>query len=208
MKKLIFLVAAALLSATAFCAEHTLGLGITFPVSSLNFKDSDDEFDEDITQTGVGVDLTYLFISDSGFTGKADFAFEKISASDFEENPDEGLNCVFDFGIGYTFLRDEKFSLSALGMFGFSLGAYNWYDDPVTESLLMKTLDFGVDVVGKFKFTNHLGAFANLGLRYSIDAGSKYEVEFRASAHEEDFDIGLKTQGFRFIPTLGVSWTF
>lgn len=62
MKKLIFLAAAALLSATSFCAEHTLGLGITFPVSSLNFKDSDDEFDEDITQTGVGVDLTYLLL--------------------------------------------------------------------------------------------------------------------------------------------------
>ncbi|MBO6131618.1 MAG: hypothetical protein J6P28_06600 [Treponema sp.] len=93
MKKLIFLAAAALLSATAFCAEHTLGLGITFPVSSLNFKDSDDEFDEDITQTGVGVDLTYLFISDSGFTGKADF----------EENPDEGLNLGFYFVVSWTF---------------------------------------------------------------------------------------------------------
>lgn len=62
-----------------------------------------DEFDEDITQTGIGVDLTYLFISDSGFTGKADFSFAKLETSDFEVNPDEGLNWGFDFGVGYTF---------------------------------------------------------------------------------------------------------
>lgn len=48
-------------------------------------------------------------------------------------------------------------------MFGFNLGAHNRYYDLETVSLVMNTLDFGID---------------------------------------------LKTSGFRFIPTLGVSWTF
>jgi hypothetical protein len=37
-------------------------------------------------------------ISNSGFTDKADF----------EENPDEGLNLGFDFGVGWTFQFPAK----------------------------------------------------------------------------------------------------
>lgn len=207
MKKIISLIAATVLSVTAVIAEgneHNLGIGITFPISSLKIGD---DVDESLSQKGMGFDVTYLFIHDSGITAKADCTLALVSSSVSGEDPDNGLNWTIDLGIGYTFLRNEKFSLSALGMIGYNYSEAGFGDSESAKiSFTMKTIDFGADVIGKYKFTNHLGAFANLGFRYSIDKGSSYEYSDYNNSLK--FSDDAKTSGFRFVPTLGLNWTF
>ena len=76
----------------------------------------------------------------------------------------------------------------------------------------MMTFDIGADVIGKYKFTDHLGAFVNLGLRYAINMKTQYDFDVSYDGEKVDelsySDDGFKTSGIRFQPTLGVSWTF
>lgn len=204
MKKIICLVAAAVLSATAFCAEHTLGLGLSFPISSLKAKlkgDVAEEWEDDLSQTAVGVDLTYLCVLDNAVSIKLDLGFDNISSNDVPDDPDWHYDFIFDIGAGYTFPINEKFTLSTLGMLGINYGGYDWTYEINNKDysffITIFTFDIGADVIGKYKFTDHFGVFANLGLRYSINLASNYN-------DEGDFE----TSGFRFIPTLGASWTF
>jgi len=209
MKKIIALVAGLAMSMTAVFAEHTLGLGLNIPVNSLTIDS------EDVFEIGFGVDLSYLFIHDSGITAKADAGFKSLSAdSDIPYLEGNGVSFGFDLGAGYTFINEEKFSLSALAMFGVTIGGVNadFTDSFETEeikaetTLTIETFDIGADVIGKYKFTDHLGAFVNLGLRYAINMKTECEIEYEGGDTFKVDDI--KTSGIRFLPTLGVSWTF
>nr|MCR4790997.1 hypothetical protein [Treponemataceae bacterium] len=175
MKKIIALVAGLAMSMTAVFAEHTVGLGLNIPLNSLEVED------EDFSEHGFGFDLSYLFIHESNITAKADVALNIMNTDDFET--DENMaQFAFDLGAGYSFLNEEKYSLSALAMFGMTIGGYGKeYNDyegttglEAESSLSMMTFDIGVDVIGKYKFTDHLGAFVNLALRYAINIKTQY----------------------------------
>ena len=219
MKKIIALVVTALVSASAVFAgnfEHSLGIGATFPISSVSF---DEDYIDDASQTGVGFDLTYLAIhNNNNITFKMDFAYSAISSDDVVSDPDATHDIMFDLGLGYTFLKNERFTLSALGMLGMSLSGYDWtykysyLGQPCTVDALAAwmTFDIGADLVGKVKFTDHFGMFANLGFRYGIGVWDRYYAEGKINGKKVvDIDENLNIAGaFKFIPTIGVSWTF
>lgn len=213
MKKIVALVAGLAMSMTAVFAEHTVGLGFNVPVNSLKVED------DKLSEHGFGFDLTYLFIHESNFTAKADVAMNIMNTDDFET--DENMaQFAFDLGAGYSFLNEEKYSLSVLGMFGMTIGGYGKeYNDyegttglKAESGLSMMTFDIGADVIGKYKFTDHLGAFVNLALHYAINIKTQYDFDVSYNGDDVDYlsysDDGLKTSGIRFQPTLGVSWTF
>lgn len=213
MKKIIALVAGIAMSMTAVFAEHTVGLGLNIPVNSLKVED------ESVSEHGFGFDLAYLFIHESNITAKADVAFNIMNTDDIESDANSG-QFAFDLGAGYTFLNEEKYSLSALAMFGMTIGGYGKeFSDyegttglKAESSLSMMTFDIGADVIGKYKFTDHLGAFVNLGLHYAINMKTQYDFDVSYDGEKVDelsySDDGFKTSGIRFLPTLGVSWTF
>ncbi len=208
MKKIIALVAGIAMSMTAVFAEHTVGLGFNIPVNSLKVEDTD------VSEHGFGFDLTYLFIHENGFSAKADAALNIMDTDDIPSDGSMG-NFVFDLGAGYTFLNKEKFTVSVLGMLGMTLGGhskdYEIEDHKVTYDCSWLTFDIGADVIGKYKFTDHFGAFVNLGLRYAINMKTNEELEFEDSDVNELFGYSnddLSTKGIRFQPTLGVCWSF
>lgn len=131
MKKLISLVAVALLSVTAlFAAEHTFHVGL--PVSYVTGYDSGSD------NNGLGAGFfyfDYVKVHDSKFSFKADAAIGASYTS---------TGC----GFGFSPIANEKMTLSLFGDFGFGNPDF---------------IKFGADAMFTYRFTNHIGAFADIG---------------------------------------------
>lgn len=134
MKKLISLVAVALLSVTAlFAAEHTFHVGM--PVAYVTGYEVDDD-----NGIGTGFYFDYVKVHDSKFSFKADAAFGSSSLGASYTS----TGC----GFGFSPIANEKMTLSLFGDFGFGNPDF---------------IKFGADAMFTYRFTNHIGAFADIG---------------------------------------------
>lgn len=190
-------------------------MGLTVPVTTFSF---DGDYVEDFSQTGVGFEIDWLGISiDSGLTFRADFSLDFLSTSEIDD-ADTAFELGLEIGAGYSFVRNEKFTVGVLGMLGFTYGGYEWTDkygyDVVSVdadyTINFLTFDFGADLVGKYQFTENFGAYASLGFRYGVAIDSEFYAEAKYQGTrilDLDEDTGLSS-GFKFKPTIGLCWTF
>ena len=135
MKKIIALIAAALVSVTvAFSAEHTFHLGLPIGYGTGSGYADDDGMD-------MGFHFDYTKVHESRFTFKAQTFYGLVT----------GKEPRFDFmgvGFGFSPIANEKMTLSLCGDAG--LGGSGF-------------LTFGVDAMFTYRFNRHWGAFASLG---------------------------------------------
>ena len=218
MKKILAFVAATLFGAAAFAGswQSTVGLGFAIPISTFGI---DEDGADDIKQTSFNADLMYLGVhTENGLTAKFDFSIGVPKCDDIPDGDGEDpIDFTFDLGVGYSFIRTEKITLGVLGVFGFDHSSYDskatfdGYTLPIDSTIGLTSINFGVDAIGAFRFTNHFGGFANIGLRYVIagTASTEYDVPEAAKnlgiGDDNDVDISGKIS---FRPTIGLIWTF
>ena len=137
MKKLISLVAVAILSVTAlFAAENTFHVGL--PIANVTgYSDDVTWFGNDSSSNGItcGLYADYVRVFDGKFTFKAEASF----AGPFTQT---------GIGLGFSPLADAKKTLSLFGDIGF--GKPNIFS-------------VGTDVMFTYRFTEKWGAFADVG---------------------------------------------
>lgn len=215
MKKLLSVALAAIIGASAFAGENfksILGVGFGLPLTSGAYNNSD--FNFDAKQTAYGADVTWVgILTESGLSFKADAFIGGISCSDIDDklkalDKEICAELSFDLGAGYSFIRTDAFTLGAFGVLGLSVDTFNYslqksnYDRKASVGAV--SFDIGADIFANYKFTNMLGVYADLGFRGMFGKGnSKNKVNDQTVS-----DIELDYKGFKFLPAIGLSFTF
>ena len=134
-----------------------------------------------------------------------------------------GVFSNLEIGAGYTFIKDEKLTLSVLGMLGLDLSVYSDSKDDVaydtTKADYSATYGFamfslGADLYVSYKFKPNFGVFGNVAGRYLVAGGAfgekkyEYKIGGRTETNTTDYDAGDLRGKFRVQPTIGVVWTF
>ena len=202
MKKILALVAASLLSLSSF-AENTFHVGVFFPVTILDIDG------ESVVAETAGAAFDFTHVADCGFTFKAG-AGCGFGLSDIEDTKGDNLTWFdldFSAGFGGSFIHDEKMTLSLLGDIGLRIqgGGEESSDDWTGHNgvdYIPVMFYFGPEVSFTYRFTPHVGLFANLGVFYAIGSTSA-EITSAGETVSDD----LSTSGFIVQPKLGVAFT-
>ena len=210
MKKLLVAFVAALLASSVFAGEFHLGA--YFPVTRLDvdFDDGKEDFDA----SGFGIKFDYTHITDSNFTWKVGTAIGYTRSSDIIDGEKKGgLDYGVGGGLGWTFINTPNMTLSLTGNIGshmlyfsasdseYESGVKISYDANFTSYLLY----IGPEVSFTYRFTDKLGAYAGLGLYYSFGTTSvDYKVSGGGISYSDNDSYW--TDGFIYMPSLGVSW--
>ncbi len=210
MKKLLVAFVAALLASSVFAGEFHLGA--YFPVTRLDvdFDDGKEDFDA----SGFGIKFDYTHITDSNFTWKVGTAIGYTRSSDIIDGEKKGgLDYDVGGGLGWTFINTPNMTLSLTGNIGshmlyfsasdseYESGVKISYDANFTSYLLY----IGPEVSFTYRFTDKLGAYAGLGLYYSFGTTSvDYKVSGGGISYSDNDSYW--TDGFIYMPSLGVSW--
>ena len=220
MKKIIALVAAAALSATAAFAEKTIHIGVQFPFSDLSasgFADPAEIDGNTIVADGVGGDFStsgaggsfgYTYVADSGFTSKFRVGLAGISTSDIKTISGKnlaGLELDLGLGFGGSFIHNERMTLSLTGDLGLRMRYFSWTDSyeisgddyDVDMEILSPVFFIGPELSYTFRFGEHVGMFVSLGYFYNIGMFACQYNQRDAS----DFTVS----GFSFQPKFGLS---
>ena len=205
---------------------NNIGVGVSVPFSKIEFEEKDNIKPDDISQMGFAIESTYLGYHENGFTAKADYAFGVFTTDDVNIQGDTknvGIGGNVDIGAGYSFIRNEKFTLATTLMFGLSL--YSYFDhgtsdkDTVDEKeydtvMALCTLDLGADIFASYRLSEHFGLFANLGIRYYPVgvSGSQTDYEWKEGSTKytksDESDNYTLSGKYKIAPTLGVVWNF
>lgn len=223
MKKIVALVAATVLSASAVVssvfAENTLHMGAGFPISPLKVDYDGDK--EDFSSTGVDFAFDYTHVAEGGFAWKVGFDIGGANTSDIGDvngNDASAFDFAFGFGFGGSPIHNERMTLSILGDFGirvqnYDIGSYSALGNSVAIDWVNFLFYIGPEISYTFRFNSHIGLFANFGIFYNIGAGGfSYEAtgnQAFVKLVEENFPDEVYTvSGFTFQPKLGLAVTF
>ncbi len=164
-------------------------LGFSFPQTTF-----ENEYDYEIKQSAYDFDMQYMMIKkSSGLTFKFRYDIGLASTSDISESKDNkfGMDMFFDFGVGFSPIRNQRFTLSVLGLAGFDFDFYT-NDEKFTRSGNQGTymcrewtnhetrtfFDFhlGFEGVATVNFTRHFGMFASLGVHLIVTGNDTYSL--------------------------------
>lgn len=197
MKKLLTLVAAAVFSVSAVFAESAFHIGAAIPVDALSVND------HSFTVTGFDFTADFTHIADAGFTWKIGFdaGSARAEMEGFKSYDLDGGNFAMDAGFGWSFIHNEKMTLSLTGDIGFDIFSASYNSNLETFTFLFY---IGPEVSFTFKFLSHLGVFANVGLYYATGStGMRYPTG-SSSNTTDTYDAS----GIIFKPKFGISIPF
>ena len=219
MKRLLALVASAMLTTFAF-AENTVHLGAFFPIHPATL--GQDGQTADLSSTGVGGTVDFTHVCDSGFTFKFDLGLARASTKDLWDESVSGVNFLADAGFGWSFIHNEKMTLTLTGNIGLSVCSYKledkYYTTSYTGSKVLAERErklnpitefyFGPEVAFTYRFNKHFGAFADVGLFYATGS-AKYKTKAEVFGTKlYDDSTSLDISGLLFVPKAGMSFTF
>ncbi len=224
MKKIFSVMAIALLATGLFAKTWTnnVGVGFTVPISTIGIDKSGAD---DIFQVGYGVKGFYLGYHQNGFTVRAAESLGLATSKDIklqDRDTNLGFFSNLDLGAGYSFIRDDKMTLSLLGMIGLDIAAYSTsrsstYDKKsadLTATLGYAMFSVGADAYFAFKFKPNFGLFADVACRYLVAGGSFGETEYEYKNGSKTETVKFDTTDgdlrgkFRIQPSIGVVWSF
>ena len=204
---------------------NNIGAGFSLPISQFGVDKSGAD---DIFQLGYGIEATYLGFHENGFTVKADVSGGLATSKDIsiqDHSTNLGVFYNFAVGAGYSFVRTQKFTLSATAMLGLDAASYSNSEDDiqydgkdcenVSRNLTYTMFSAGADLFASYKIKEHFGVFANISARYLVAGGTSQNVDWtwkdesglkrKESAEGDGPDLKGK---FRVQPTIGVVWNF
>lgn len=208
---------------------NNVGFGFALPVSQIG---ADESGADDIMQVGYGLEATYVGVHEGGFTAKADVSAGLATSKDIalqDSDTNLGYFSNFSLGVGWSFVRTEKFTLSATGMVGFDI--YSFFDskdidetdeankrkyEELDTTFSMGLFSVGADLFASYRTGEHFGFFANVSARYLVAGGSTFDSEWTYKDTESGYrktESGTKDGPdllgkFRIQPTVGVVWNF
>ena len=197
---------------------HFAGAGVTVPVT---------HYEIDRTKTdlvNVGMNLSYTGVARNGFTAKAAVSSGASVTDDvkFVGSDDDwqvGSFVIGELGMGYTFGRPDKFTLSVLAVVGFEVDDFESSAKDYKHEDLGKVdrsyqtafgaFTVGGDLVARMAVSKHVGVFASAGARWNAVAvtlaSTKYEKDdFKRVDTETSDDRGT----YSVVPTVGAMWAF
>ena len=236
MKKIIFIALSAVLAVTAIFAQEeetaqeesavtaetsekkwTNNIGTQLSVPVTKYKVDGKKID----QWGISFGLMYMGVHRNGFTVKTTSGGGSASTGNFsfegDNNRQYGVYMHGDLGAGYSFVHNERFTLSALAMFGIEGATYETekksfahdelgnVDKNYTVTLFGFTL--GADITAAMYTREHFGYYTTISARYiplaSMLSGVKYEAnDFTRSDTYTTMGHGV----FNLTPSFGVVW--
>ena len=236
MKKIIFIALSAVLAVTAIFAQEeetaqeesavtaetsekkwTNNIGTQLSVPVTKYKVDGKKID----QWGISFGLMYMGVHRNGFTVKTTSGGGSASTGNFsfegDNNRQYGVYMHGDLGAGYSFVHNERFTLSALAMFGIEGATYETekksfahdelgnVDKNYTVTLFGFTL--GADITATMYTREHFGYYTTISARYiplaSMLSGVKYEAnDFTRSDTYTTMGHGV----FNVTPSFGVVW--
>ena len=217
MKRLLALVATAMLSTFAF-AENTVHLGAFFPIHPATLKS--DGVSKDLSSTGVGGTVDFTHVCDSGFTFKFDLGLARASTKDLWDESVSGVNFLGDAGFGWSFIHNEKMTLTLTGNIGLSICSYKLEEKYTTTSYSSTVVAdrerkltpiefyFGPEVAFTYRFNKHFGAFADVGFFYATGSAKLKNKAEALGTKMYDTSASLDISGLLIVPKVGVSFTF
>lgn len=196
MKKILTIIAAAVFSVSSIFAENAIHLGGSIPSGS--FTTDAEGVDLDMSTSGFVFAFDYTHIADAGFTWKIGFDAGSISGDyDVAKNVDfEGAFFDSEIGFGYSFIHNEKMTLSLTGNLGFDFFTLTTDVSFVGDSATL-LFHIGPEVSFTYKFLSHFGVFGNLGLYYAT-----------GSTTGDSIDDSYSTSGVIFKPKFGIAIPF
>ena len=217
MKRLLALVATAMLTTFAF-AENTVHLGAFFPIHPATLKS--DGVSKDLSSTGVGGTVDFTHVCDSGFTFKFDLGLARASTKDLWDESVSGVNFLGDAGFGWSFIHNEKMTLTLTGNIGLSICSYKMEEKYTTTSYSSTVVAdrerkltpiefyFGPEIAFTYRFNKHFGAFADVGLFYATGSAKLKNKAEALGTKLYDTSASLDISGLLIVPKVGVSFTF
>lgn len=217
MKKLIVIAAAlAVVSSSAFAKKWTnnIGIGLDVPFSQLETKDEGKT--NTLKQTGFTFDATYLGIHENGFCAKADYYVGAYNTKDLSQK-DESMVGIFNsiaVGAGWALVNDSKKVVTLTGMIGVDVTTYS-EDETVGEYEIESEYTFvslavGADLFASYRFKEHFGVYANLGVYYLPTGSISGEIRTKHGNYTETYklDDSDLTGKYRISPSIGIVWNF
>ena len=217
MKRLLALVASAMLTTFAF-AENTVHLGAFFPIHPATLKS--DGVSKDLSSTGVGGTVDFTHVCDSGFTFKFDLGLARASTKDLWDESVSGVNLLGDVGFGWSFIHNEKMTLTLTGNIGLSICSYKLEEKYTTTSYSSTVVAdrerkltpiefyFGPEIAFTYRFNKHFGAFADVGFFYATGSAKLKNKAEALGTKLYDTSASLDISGLLFVPKAGMSFTF
>ena len=214
MKKFFCLVSSIIIGAVAFAGEKynvKAAVGFTLPVTVTNY-DFETSSNLDIDQIGFGLDLSYLFFKKTnGLTFKLGISFDLINSEQMNEEFEGGgvkkgfcRESELNAGIGYSFIKTDRFTLTALAMFGFGSTTYLYNYGSAELSITHVYFDFGADLDCFFQINNSLGIYGSVGIRYAKSVRGDYRSEIFGISNTQSYSAN----SFRVIPTFGITLSY
>lgn len=223
MKKTAFIAFAALFMFTAVFAQenetkkwtNNAGPGLSLPFSKY------DADGDKIDQTGIAVSLMYLGMHQNGFTvkGTANTGISLTNSIAFagDDGIQAGSFAAIELGAGYSFFRNEKFTLSVLGMLGFEAArfeseakSYDHEELGAVDRRMSATIaafTVGADITASLYIKPHFGFFGSLSARYMplsafVSSVSYVKDDFTRTESYTKAGHGI----FSLTPAAGVIW--
>lgn len=161
------------MSITAVFAENTFNVGTYIPFSS--FTANEQEF----TTRGFGAFVDYNHIAEKGFAFKVNAGIARATEEGLSKDID-GLDMDGSLGFGFAPLHNDKMFLSIYLDAGARLQSFTYGDTKDNLIIVFMPMFYvGPEVSYTFRFNEHIGICANLGLLYNIGT---CEVEYGESS--------------------------
>ena len=220
MKKIIGVLAIALVATGLFAKTWTnnVGVGFALPINGLQVDSS--IFKDWSPQISYDIQGMYLGYHENGFTVRGSFDLGVGTVKDFwydtvkkEYEYGIGVDLREQIGVGYSFIRSEKFVLALTAGIGLKETII-----PRTETVLNTTtdttgtiflFDLGGDLTALVRFSERFGMFFNMHAGF-VPFGKFYISEEKkdgSTTTTTDTDFDLK-KTYLIAPSVGFAWTF
>lgn len=220
MKKIIGVLAIALVATGLFAKTWTNNVGVGFALPFNGFQVDASNSKDLSPQISYDIQGMYLGYHENGFTVRGSLDLGVGTVKDFwydtakkEYEYGIGVDLREQIGVGYSFIRSEKFVLALTAGIGLKETII-----PRTETVGNVTtdttgtiflFDLGGDLTALVRFSERFGMFFNVHAGF-VPFGKFYtssETKVGSTTTTTDKDYNLKTT-YIIAPSLGFAWSF
>jgi hypothetical protein len=144
----------------------------------------------------------------------------RANTKDLWDESVSGVNFLGDAGFGWSFIHNEKMTLTLTGNIGLSICSYKLEEKYTTTSYSSTVVAdrerkltpiefyFGPEIAFTYRFNKHFGAFADVGFFYATGSAKLKNKAEALGIKLYDTSASLDISGLLIVPKVGVSFTF
>ena len=195
---------------------NVVGVSLSVPLTHF-----DAESFGSVTQAAVGVTGSYLGFARNGVTVKGTLSLGGSFTDDVplgaEAGFKGGMYADMSLGAGYSFVRTEKWLVSATALFALSLSRYTQESETVADAVLGKAervysaalfnVAFGADITAAYRVGNSMCVCAGVQCRW-IPGGAVFQSVVNGTDDYARIDVRASDifDSFQIAPSVGLAW--